>query len=205
VRVKRYQPTRHLPVVFHSLDVEGKTKAVPALICPVRADLMTVGSCGRCEEFRRIEFTQDGHPVLCCAADQHGEVDAEVRVQSALRVPAMCTAPDTTLETALQYAMLAEQEDAITVLDWDSNPIGFVTLRELKQLEHSGIPPTATLSEVMSQQIVCVLPETTLADACELLAVTAAAQLFVVGADGSFLGLVTPRDLAEQAGPKRRI
>jgi len=202
--MSRYRPTRHLPVVFHALDIEGKTKAVPALICPVRADLMTVGSCGRCQEFRRIEFTNDGHPVLCCSAAEDHEADAVERVQSALQVPAVCTAPDTTLATALQYSTLATQEDAIPVLDWDSSPIGFVTVRELKQLQSAGIPPAATLSEVMSRQVVCVLPETTLADACELLAVTESAQLFVVGADGSFLGLITPHDLARHTTLNRR-
>jgi CBS domain-containing protein len=199
-----YRPTRHLPVVFHPLDVEGKTKAVAALICPERADLMTVGACGRCQEFRRIEFTHDGHPVLCCASVEDHEVDPVERVQSAVRVPAMCTAPDTTLGTALQYSALATQGDAIPVLDWDASPMGFVTARDLKQLERAGIPLTATLSEVMSCQVVCVLPETPVADACELLAVTGSAQLFVVGADGSFLGTVTPHDLAEHTTLKRR-
>jgi CBS domain-containing protein len=194
--MRHYRPTRHLPVVFHALDIEGKTKAVPALICPVRGDLMTVGSCGRCREFRRIEFTTSGHPVLCCSEDECEADDAE-RVQSVLQVPAVCTASDTTLATALQYSTLAMQEDAIPVLDWDSSPIGFVTVRELQQLQSAGVPPAATLSEVMNRQVVCVLPETTLADACELLAVTEAERLFVVGVDGSFLGLVTAHGLAK--------
>jgi CBS domain-containing protein len=198
----RYRPTRHLPVVFHALDLEGKTKPVPALICPVRGDLMTVGSCGRCQEFRRIEFTSDGQPVVCCTAMERHDRDPVDRVQDTLRVPIMCTAPDSTLELVLQYSTLAQQEDPIPVLDWDSSPLGFVTLRELNQLVHAGIPPAATLSEVMSRQIVCVLPETTLDDARELLVETGSSQLFVVGADGTFLGLITPFDLAAHATPR---
>jgi CBS domain-containing protein len=191
-----YRPTRHLPVVFHAMDIERKTKPVPALICPVRSDLMTVGSCGRCQEFRRIEFTSDGQPVLCCTALDEHERDPVARVQAALRVPVMCTAPDTTLAVVLEHSALALEHDVIPVLDWDSSPVGFVTLGELNQLLRAGIPASATLAEVMTRQVVCILPETTVADARELLAETESAQLFVVGADGTFLGLATQRDLA---------
>ena len=198
----RYQPTRHLPVVFQALDIEEKTRPTPLLICPVRGDVMTVGGCGRCQEFRRIEFTLSGEPVLCCSAMDRCATDDVERVQTMIRVPALCTAPDTTLEIVLQHAELAPQEDPIPVLDWDSSPLGFVTLRELIQLQRAGIPPAVTLSEVMSHQVVCVLPETTVADACELLSETQSPQLFVVGADGGFLGLFTTKDIARPLAPK---
>jgi len=201
--MRRHRTTRHLPVVFRALDVEGKTKPVATLICPVRADVMTVGNCGRCQEFRRIEFTLSGHPVLCCAGVEEHEVEAVELVQSALRVPAVCTAADTTLATALQYSTLVRSEDAIPVLDWDASPLGSIRVSDLTRLELAGVPRAATLSEVMSRQVLGVLPETTLADARELLAVTESTQLFVVGADGSFLGQVTASDLDEHATRKR--
>ena len=187
--------SRTLPIVFRSLDVESKSKPVPTLVCPVRSDLMTAGNCGRCASFRRIDFTDDGQPVLCCATDpKHGELKAHVH--DLLRVPVVCAVGDTTLAVVLPYLSLGTPLDVIPVLDADARPIGSLTIRDARRLVAAGIPLDTTLAEVISRQIVCVLPETTLADAGELLAETEAAQLFAVGPDGVFLGVLSRRDVA---------
>lgn len=192
-----FSRVRHLPVVFRSLDVEGKTKPVPTLVCPVRADVMTVGSCGRCSDFRRIEFTEDSSPVLCCVIHSDHALDGTARnerVQDVLRVPVVCTAADTTLAVVLPYLALGTALDAIPVLDSEARPIGLVTIREARRLVEAGIPLETRLSEVMSTQFVCVLPETSLSYASQLMVDTEAQRLVVVAADGAFLGLVTQHD-----------
>jgi CBS domain-containing protein len=194
-----FSSVRHLPVVFRSLDVEGKTKPVPTLVCPVRADVMTVGSCGRCSDFRRIEFTGDSLPVLCCTIHpDHAHAARYERVQEVLRVPVVCTAADTTLAVVLPYLALGTALDAIPVLDSEARPIGLVTIREARRLAEAGIPLETLLSEVMSTQFVCVLPETSLSYASQLMVQTEAQRLVVVAADGAFLGLVTQHDMTSR-------
>jgi CBS domain-containing protein len=160
---------------------------------------MTVGNCGRCREFGHIEFDSNQQLVLRCGARCARGRSGAARVQEAVRVPAVCSAPDTTLSVALSGSTLISADDVIPVLDLDSRPIGFVTARELNRLVCAGVPLSATLSEVMCRQIVCALPETSIFDAHRLLGDTGAAQLFIVGADGAFLGLVIRSDLARVA------
>ncbi|HKP60635.1 MAG TPA: CBS domain-containing protein [Polyangiales bacterium] len=186
--------TRQLPVVFHPLDLEGKTRPVPTLVCPVRGDVMTVGGCGRCPDFRHIEFTQDSRPVLCCSTNRRART-AVARVQDLLRVPVACTAPDTTLGLLEPLLQAGATDDVVPVLDLAARPIGFVATEELRRLLRAGIPRETAMSEVMSRLMVCVLPETTLEEARALLAETQSSQLFAVAADGSFLGLIAPRDV----------
>ena len=190
---------RRLPIVFRPLDLEGKTKPVPSVACPVRADVMTVGNCGRCIDFRQIDFDEDGRPVLCCTRDgrgKHGDGPHAARVQDVLRVPVICTAPDTALAVILPYLRAGTALDAIPVLDLHARPIGFLTLAEARRLVAAGIALDTTMEEVMGRQIVCALPETRLSDAADLLTETDSKQLFGVAADGTFLGLVTMHDLS---------
>jgi len=194
---------RHLPVVFRALDLESKTKPVPCLVCPVRADLMTVGNCGRCTDFRRIEFDEDSRPMLHCVGGGGMAAAARDRVQDIVRVPVVCTAPDTTLAVILPYLQLGTGLDAIPVLDLEARPIGFMTVAEARRLVQAGIALDTTVEDVMSRQLVCLLPETSLSDAAEVLDATESGQLFAVAADGSFLGVVTMRDISAMTGDRR--
>jgi predicted transcriptional regulator len=164
---------------------------------------MTVGNCGRCHEFQQIEFDSHEQLVLRCGSSGGFERHPPDCIQAALRLPALCTAPDTPVLAALRSSTLVSAVDVIPVLDFDASPIGFVTASELKRLVAAGVPPLATLSEVMSRRIVCALPETSIREARQLFAETGTAQLFVVGPEGTFLGLVTQRDLVRASGDPR--
>ena len=130
--MRRVPTSRQLPVIFQALDLEGKTKPVPTLVCPVRGDVMTVGNCGRCRDFRRVEFTEDSRPVLCCSTDHIADQPIE-RVQDLLRVPVVCTAPDTVLALVAPYLATGTNTDAIPVLDSAARPVGFVSIREMQR------------------------------------------------------------------------
>ena len=185
---------RRLPVVFHPLDLECKTKPVPALVCPVRGDVMTAGGCGRCRDFRSIEFDEHSRPVLVCSAHR-GERRPSECVQDLLRVPLVCTAADTKLALIVPHLRLGALHDAIPVLDLQARPIGVVSLRELERLVDAGIPLDTMMCEVMSRLFVCVPPDAELEYASELLSQTQAAQLFAVAADGTFLGLLSHAEI----------
>src|SRR5438132_1415185 len=119
--------TRRLPVVFRALDVEQKTKLVPVLLCPAHGALMTVGNCGRCERFRRIEFTEQGAPVVACAADPArpawpAAIRDDAHVQSLVRVPSLCVARDTPIAEILPFLGPHSSSDAIPILDDDARP-----------------------------------------------------------------------------------
>ncbi len=180
---------RRLPIVFRALDLEAKTRPAPSVVCPVRAAVMTVGSCGRCAAFKRIEFDEAGCPVLCCDSGAAG-CHARKRVQALLRVPVACCAPDTTLAAILPYVGMLAPRDAFPVLNWDSTLLGFLTVHDAQRLVESGISLDTKLCELMSRQPICVLPETELEDAVQLLLDTGAAQLFAVAPDGAFLGVL---------------
>ena len=196
--MRSFRMMRHLPIVFRALDLESRTKPVPSVACPVRAELMTVGNCGRCTEFRRIEFADDGTPVLCCTS-RCARQQREARVQNSVHVPVVCAAADTELAVILPYVGRATALDSIPVLDRDARPIGFLTVDDARRLIASGLSLDTTLAEVMSRQVVCVLPETSVDDALQLLADTDSRQLFAVAPDGTFLGIVAQRELAANA------
>ena len=194
--------TRRLPIVFRSLDLEEKTKPVPCVVCPVRADIMTVGNCGRCRDFRRIEFSDDAQPLLRCATQLRiaGTSSQPPRVQDVVRVPVFCAAADTTLASVLPYLILGTAQDAIPTLDSEARPMGFVTISELRILVAAGIPLDTALVDVMSQRMTCVLPETALADAERRVARENSQRLMAVNPDGTFLGCV-PLSAASSSGP----
>jgi CBS domain-containing protein len=194
------QRSHDLPVTFHPLDLEAKTRPVPSLVCPERRDLMTVGNCARCRDFCRIDFSQAGQPLLRCETRAvRGGTHLSERVQDLLRVPVLCAAPDTTLQSIVSFLDLGMPRDAIPVLDLDARPIGVLSIQDIHRLIRGGIPLQTTVSEVMSRLIVCVLPETALTDAAQLLLETQSAQLFAVTADGTFLGLLAEHDLSTTA------
>lgn len=191
---------RQLPIVFRALDLEDKTRPIAEVVCPVRADVMTVGNCGRCRHFRRIDFTSDGEPMLCCAPGVGRRVtDSDPgtpkRVHDLVRVPVVCTAPDTALAAVLPYLALTTHFEAIPVLGLDARPVGFLSMHDARRLYAAGVPLDTELWELMSRALVCVLPETSLTEAKRLLEETGASQLFAVSADGTFVGVVQASDL----------
>src|ERR1700761_8640226 len=109
---------RRLPIVFRALDIEGLTKPIAAVVCPARHDVITVGSCGVCGEFRRIDFTDEGQPMVCCTpTPARTRPEDATKVKDVLRVPALCAAPATTIKAVFPYLTLEQPETVIPVLD----------------------------------------------------------------------------------------
>lgn len=191
---------RQLPIVFRALDLEDKTRPIAEVVCPLRADVMTVGNCGRCRHFRRIDFTPAGEPILCCAPGVGRRVTDSERgipkcVHDLVRVPVVCVAPDTELAVVLPYLGWTTHLEAIPVLGWDGRPLGFFSVHEARRLYAAGVPLDTEIWELMSRALVCVLPETSLFEAKRLVEEAGALQLFAVSADGTFVGVVHGSDL----------
>jgi CBS domain-containing protein len=194
--------TRRLPIVFRALDVEGKTKPLPVLLCPAHGALMTVGNCGRCARFRRVEFTEQGAPVVACAADRDRPARSVVarddaQVQSLVRVPSLCVAQDTPIAEILPFVGPHSSADAIPVLDEDARPIGLVSRADLRCMIASGVALSTAVSTALRTLPIRVLPETSLGEALALQTCSVRRDCVVVGADGTFLGLLPASELSD--------
>jgi CBS-domain-containing membrane protein len=197
--MKRPAKSCELPVVFRSLDVEGKTQPLPAVICPNRRDLMTVGNCGECEGFRRIEFTADSQPVLRCAPEviARDERSGPRRVQEAVRVPAICAAIGTPVAAVLPYLDESHRHEVIVVLDRGAHPLGLVPVEALRSLVANSGPLDTRLGACITMQGVRVTPNATLREAARLMDAAGCEQLVVTMSNGTFLGLVSRADLSD--------
>jgi hypothetical protein len=194
--------THHLPIVFQPLDLHGVTKPVPTVVCPTRGEVLTVGTCGACGEFRRIDFTHDGHPVVSCATRAVDEPPAPddpdlCEAQSVLRVPHVCAGPDTTISDVLSYVARRRTQDVIPVLDMSARPVGLVTCDEIVQLFKCGADPRTPLSAFMNLVFARVKPHTRLREAAALRPAGPFRGVVVVGNDQTFLGLVAASELPE--------
>lgn len=187
---------RRLPIVFRALDLDGVTKPVPTAVCPVRGDLMTVGICGLCQDFRRIVFDEHARPIVCCIApDDSPRRHADLEVQHVLRVPVVCGAPDTTIADVLPYLDLRRPWDVIPVLDQAAKPLGVATGSELHALIASGLDGRTVLTAVMNSRIARVTPHTKLTDATSARLPGGFRGVVIVSDAGDFLGLVDEGDL----------
>jgi CBS-domain-containing membrane protein len=193
---------RRLSIQFRALDLEGKTKPVPCVVCPEHADLMTLGSCGRCGAFRRIDFTQEGRPVMTCAAPPSEGIAGSARtktMQDLLRVPLLCVAEDTKVAVWVPFMGLSDEDDVIPVLDSRARPVGLATFRELQKRLPELDATTATIASLASAATPLLSIDATLAEARATLADTKSSYVFVVAADRTFLGILTAIDLAGTA------
>lgn len=190
-----------MPVVFHSLDVERKTKEVPCVICPVRRDLMAVGGCAYCSEFKCVEFDADSKPVLSCGRLRPWNAASRAsrpRVVDVMRMPLIVTAADSPLDSVREYLELGCATDAIVVLDKLARPLGFVSVGQLRIAFGAMTEDETrefTLAALVDADIPCATPDTTLQAAIDLLARTKAPGLFVVSVEGMFLGSVSRTEL----------
>lgn len=187
-----YTPTRRLPIVFTPLDVESKTKPVATVVCPVRGELMTVGNCGACPRFVRIEFTAESKPVLACTSGPA----RTTCLQQTLRLPTVCAAEDTTLRSLQHHLGPELQQDTIPVLDRQARPVGLARVADLAHELEDPSQLDVPLSQLANRRLVRATPETSAGDALRLALATGQRELVVVGSGGMFLGLVRARDLA---------
>lgn len=193
---------RRLPVVFHALDLERKTKDVPCVICPVRRDLMALGGCAYCSEFTRVDFDAEARPVLSCRPRSPRVTSAAsssgVRVIDVMRMPLIVAAAESALDSARPYLELGCTSDVIVVLDKFTRPVGLVSVGQLRlALTAMSEEETqeVTFASIMDRSISCVTPDTSLQDAAAVLARSEAPRLCVVSIEGTFLGLVTRAEL----------
>jgi hypothetical protein len=194
--------THHLPIVFQPLDLHGVTKAVPTVVCPTRGEVLTVGTCGGCGEFRRIEFTYDGQPVVSCVTRATYEPPAPddpdiSEAQNVLRVPHVCAAPDTTISDVLPYVARRHAQEVIPVLDMCARPVGLAACEKIVHLFKHGADPQARLSSFMDVVFARVYPHTRLREAAAQRPEGAYRGVVVVGYDETFLGLVAASELPQ--------
>lgn len=192
--------THHLSIVFRPLDLHGVTKPVPTVVCHARGEVMTVGNCGACGAFRRIDFTHDGLPVVCCVTRGPYEPPAPddpdfTEAQSVLRVPPVCAAADTTIRDVLPYMEEPGMHDIIPVLDLTARPAGLVPCTEIARLIEAGASLDTYLSTFMNPVFARVTPRTSLREAAARRPESIFRGVVVVGHDGTFLGLVAAEDL----------
>lgn len=193
----RKKPER-LPVIFHALDLEGTTKRLATVLCPRRADLMTVDTCATCDEFQRIVLHEDGTPMVCC---RPAVPQRRARyVSELIRMPALCTSADTPVAMLLPYLPLKPPYDAIPVLADDASPIGITTCASLRSLVASGVASDTPLELVMSSNFVRVRRDTAVADAAALLPNSGWTGVVVVAPDGAFMGVIAESDLRAASG-----
>lgn len=191
--------THRLPIVFRALDLEGTTKPVPTAVCPVRGDLMTVGNCGLCQDFRSIVFDEHGRPIVCCIGHDESAPRAPLEVRDVLRVPVVCGAPDTTIADVLPYLDLRRPWDVFPVLDRAAKPMGVITCGELQARIATGLDVRTALTSVMNPHFARVTPRTKLSDAANARPSEGFRGAVVVTDSGDFLGLVDEGDLASDA------
>lgn len=186
---------RRLPIVFRALDVEEHTKPVPSLLCPQSGAMMTVGSCGRCAQFRRIELRRDGSPVLACMPEAVHPPSSSI--QSLLRVPNLCVAQDTPIGEILPFLGRRSGVDPIPVLDHAARPVGLVDRTVLRDWIAHGRALSTPVASLMRTLVTRVLPETRITDATAHATFGACRDYVVVDADGTFLGLASRAKPAE--------
>ncbi|HKU43250.1 MAG TPA: CBS domain-containing protein [Polyangiales bacterium] len=187
-----YTRTRRLPIVFTPLDVESKTKPLPAVICPVRGSLLTVGTCGQCPGFARIEFNVYSKPVLACAAS----APPEPTLHRFVALPTVCAAEDTRLATLQQHLESEPEQSCVPVLDRRARPVGLVPIAALRREIANASQLDVPASKLADPQFLRASPHMTLGDAQRLLTATEGREIVVVNHDESFSGLVQARDLA---------
>jgi CBS domain-containing protein len=196
--VRKIEQTQSLPLAFRSLDVEGKTKPIPLVLCPARAVLSAAGHCGQCPCFKRIEFSGDGQPVLCCVAAAVTPARPRARpsiVRELLRLPSTCGALETPIVRVLRRPELASRADMVPVLDRRASPRGFVTLAMLERVLSQGASLDSPLERVMLPFLTPVLPDAQLQDAARLIEGSVSGSLVALAFDGSLLGVLSARDL----------
>jgi len=194
----------HLPLAFRPLDVEGRTKPIPLVMCPTRSTAMTAGGCGQCRHFKRIEIGPDGRPQLRCldGGATHGPRAERPRGQRArtvlelLRVPSVCASLETTIAGLLCVLEAPQGSELIPVLDQRAIPRGYVTGALLQERIAEGAPIDSPLAHVMVPFLTRVPPDLSVDEARKLVDASLSGHLVALGCDGSLLGVVGAAELA---------
>lgn len=196
-----FRKTFHLPVVFRPLDIEEFTKPQGVVLCPVRNEPVTLGTCGHCDDFARVEFDARSKPHVCCTPcfphRPRGLSSARGFVKEVLRVPLLSASEGTPVSVFIPYVDLQRPWDAIPVLDRQARPIGVVsneTLRKVVEIDHDR-----AIESVMSVDFARVFPWQSVAEAAAARPETAFRGVVVIAGDGTFLGMVCETDLPEAA------
>lgn len=179
-------------IVFHTLDLEGLSKPVPTVLCPARAERVTVEGCTQCVDFRRVELDDDAAPVLCCAnvaaslpADMHTS-----KVIAALFVPSVCVSPDTPMLALLPYLDRSPPWNIIPVIDREARVLGVIDVDVVSRELKSGLALDVAVGDVMSTCFAMVTPNTRVCDAASQRPDIGFRGVIVVTPLGRLVGLV---------------
>lgn len=202
--MKPFRKTVRLPVVFRPLDLERRTKAQGTVMCPTRNEPVTVGACGHCEMFVRVEFDADSKAQICCAPRPvhlhltHAIEQPSV-VQDLVRVPMLSVSHDTPIAAMQPYLDLQRPWQFIPVLDDAARPVGLISNEKLRRELGASADPERTFATVMSTQFARIFPWQSIDDAATAQAGDEFRGVVVVAADGTFVGLLTEYDLSNAA------
>jgi CBS domain-containing protein len=194
----------HLPLAFRSLDVEGRSKPIPLVMCPTRSAAMSAGGCEQCRHFKSIDMAPDGRPQLCCldegqAAPPRTGMPGMGRARTVLellRVPAVCASLETTIAGLLCVLNAPHGSELIPVLDDRAIPRGYVTGALLQERIADGAAIDSPLAHVMVPFLTRVPPSLSVEEARKLAERSHSGHLVALGSDGSLLGVVSAAELA---------
>lgn len=118
------------------------------------------------------------------------------------REPLTCS-PDTQISEAAEL-MTEEDEEAIIIVDEQQHPLGILTDRDIRRNVATGLyGRKRPISEVMTQPVVCIRPEVTVAD-IQIAMLRYDIHHVVVTEDGTndspVIGLITEHDLLVRQG-----
>lgn len=194
----------HRPLAFRSLDVEGRSKPIPLVMCPARSAAMSAGGCAQCRHFKSIDVAADGRPHLRCldgsaAAPARTDTPRTGRariVLELLRVPSVCATLETTIASLLCALHTPHGTDLIPVLDERATPRGYVTGALLQERIADGVAIDSPLAHVMVPFLTRVHPSLSVEEARTLADRSHSGHLVALGSDGSLLGVVSAAELA---------
>jgi CBS domain-containing protein len=194
-----------LPIASRALDIHELTQRVDTVMCPARHDIISVGNCRQCRDFRRIEPGNMGPVVVCCGSRESARQFARtVSVQEKVQLPHVCASVESTLASVLPYADTLQPWDAIPILDHQARPVGIIMGAELHRLRADRCDPTQPVERAMSTSFATVFPCMSLADAAQLRGRNSFRGAIVVSEDDTFLGVVSEPDLERACRPATR-
>jgi CBS domain-containing protein len=185
---------------MRALDIQELTQPVQTVLCPARHDIITVGNCRQCRDFRGTEQSPvQGSFVACNTHDTKAHSASALSVRERVQLPSLCASVHSTLAVLLPYADNLRPWEAIPILDREAKPVGIVSSVDLSRFRAAQLDPSQRLQRLMSTSFVTVFPSMSLADAARLRAEHTFRGAVVVSEDDAFIGVVW-EPVLERAG-----